>query len=61
MERITGKEVKEIRLSIGLTQEDLARRLDVANATVNRWERNNKTIKRRDTKAILAIAKQEGA
>ena len=30
--------VKEVRLQLGLTQEDLARELGVSYATVNRWE-----------------------
>jgi len=30
--------IKEIRKQLGLSQEDLARRLGVSLATVNRWE-----------------------
>jgi len=37
-----GANVKEMRLSLGLTQEEFAHRLGVTLCTVNRWE-NNKT------------------
>jgi DNA-binding transcriptional regulator YiaG len=30
--------IKEVRRQLGLSQEDLARRLGVSLATVNRWE-----------------------
>ena len=30
--------IKEVRKQLGLSQEDLARRLGVSLATVNRWE-----------------------
>jgi len=36
---MTPEEIKELRQKLGLTQEGLARALDVSNLTVNRWER----------------------
>jgi len=34
-----GERVKEVRLSLNMSQEMLARELDVSFATVNRWEK----------------------
>ena len=35
---MTGNQLKERRLGLGLTQEQLARDLDVVASTVARWE-----------------------
>jgi len=42
--------VKEVRRQLSLSQEDLAHRLGVSFATINRWE-NNKTTPSRLAKA----------
>lgn len=34
-----GEKIKSIRLELNMSQEMLARELDVSFATVNRWER----------------------
>ena len=34
-----GEKVKEVRLKLNMSQEMLARELEVSFATVNRWER----------------------
>lgn len=34
-----GKQLKQIRLEKGLSQEKLARRLDVTTRTIQRWEK----------------------
>lgn len=34
------QKVKELRLQLDLSQEDLARELGVSYATINRWENN---------------------
>lgn len=36
---MTKEEIKEIRLAMGLTQEEFARKLGTVVATVSRWER----------------------
>ncbi len=40
---IKGEEIKELRKKLGLTQEELARLLNVGFSTVNRWENNKAT------------------
>ena len=40
---MTAKEIKELRLRLGWTQERLGRELGVSFPTVNRWE-NNKNM-----------------
>jgi DNA-binding transcriptional regulator YiaG len=40
---VDGKAIKQIRLSMNLTQEEFAHYLGVTLCTVNRWE-NNKTF-----------------
>lgn len=41
---MTGQDLKEWRRKMGLTQEDLARRLDVIRLTVARWETGTRAI-----------------
>ena len=41
---MTGKELKELRRRLGLTQEKLARQLGVIPLTVARWETGTRTI-----------------
>ena len=38
-----GMKIREIRQSLGLTQEEFAHKLGVTLCTVNRWE-NNKSV-----------------
>lgn len=42
--RVNGKELKDKRESLGLTQEELAKELDVAINTVSRWEREDRAM-----------------
>lgn len=35
---MTPQEVKQIRLDLGMSQEEFARALNVSHITVNRWE-----------------------
>ena len=44
--------VKKVRVDLNISQEDLARALDVSFATVNRWE-NSKTQPNRLTKKVF--------
>jgi len=38
---MTADEIKKLRLSLNISQEDFARLLNVGVATVNRWENNH--------------------
>jgi len=55
--------VREVRKQLSLSQEDLARKLDVSFSTVNRWE-NRKTSPSRLAKkqfdAFVAKMKKQG-
>jgi len=44
--------VKKVRVDLNISQEDLARALDISFATVNRWE-NGKTEPNRLTKKVF--------
>jgi len=44
--------IKEIRLQLNISQEDLARELKISFATVNRWE-NEKSIPSKMAKRLL--------
>jgi putative transcriptional regulator len=41
--KLTGEEIKNKRIKLGLTQEQLAVEVGVTSATVSRWERNKYT------------------
>ena len=45
-------EIRKLRLSFGMTQEDFAHELGVTFATVNRWE-NNKAVPSRLALKVL--------
>ena len=54
-----GQKIKELRRKMGLTQEDLARQLEVSLSTVQRWEgKGTKPIRlaRREIKKLLQKA-----
>ena len=44
--------IKEIRIQLNISQEDLARELTVSFATVNRWE-NEKSVPSKMAKRLL--------
>ena len=58
-----SKLIKEVRKQLGLSQEDLAHKLGVSFATINRWE-NGKTSPSKLAKAqfdsYLSQMKREG-
>jgi len=54
------KLIKEIRIALILTQEELARILDVNFITISRWERGLHTPRARDLRALLRLAKKHG-
>jgi type I restriction enzyme M protein len=52
--------LRAIRAKLGLTQEELAEKLGVAFATVNRWEGGMNTPQRAAKAAIAALAEEAG-
>src|ERR1700721_1290395 len=53
-----GERLRELRRRLGLSQEQLARRLGVSFATVNRWESGRTQISAR---SAAALAELEGS
>ncbi len=54
----TPAAVRRLRKKLGLTQEGLARRLEVSWVTVNRWERGHSAPRGLSVKALDAVAKR---
>ncbi|MFH1135781.1 MAG: helix-turn-helix transcriptional regulator [Pseudomonadota bacterium] len=58
-----AEKVKEARLQLGLSQEELAHELGVSFSTINRWE-NNKTVPfklaRKQFEAFCERMKEQG-
>lgn len=52
--------VREIRRALGVTQEELARRLDVSFATVNAWENGRHRPIRSLARKLLRLARSAG-
>lgn len=50
--------LREIRKKLGLSQEDLARLLNVSCATVNRWEQGKNKPSRLAQQSIEAFCKE---
>lgn len=58
---MTGSEVKALRVSLGMTQEDLAHELGVTVSTVNRWENGHTRPSRLATAGLDRLAADRGA
>ena len=52
--------VKNIRLVLKLSQEDLARKLGVSYATINRWENGKSTPSRLALSAVKEFCEKNG-
>ena len=50
-----GERLRELRRRLGLSQEQLARRLDVSFATVNRWESGRTQLSARSAAALAEL------
>lgn len=57
--RMTGSELQERRKLLEMTQEKLARALDVALSTVARWEQDPERVIRNSTMLDLALTALE--
>lgn len=55
---MTPEEIKRLRLSAGLSQEEFARELDISFATVNRWENNRASPSRLARKLLVKFKKR---
>jgi transcriptional regulator with XRE-family HTH domain len=56
---MTSKELKEIRTSLGFTQEELGKRLGVRKNTVWRWEKEERRIPETVARLMQYLAKDE--
>jgi type I restriction enzyme M protein len=56
----TARLVAQVRQQLDLSQEELAARLDVSYATINRWEQGLSKPQRAKSEALLALAEEEG-
>src|SRR5256886_10806582 len=57
---MTSSLLRAIRAQLNITQEQLAERLGVSFATVNRWEGGANTPQKAARDAILALAEEAG-
>lgn len=55
-EELTGAEIRELRKSLGLTQEEFAHAVAVTFSTVNRWENGHARPSKLARRAIEALA-----
>ncbi|MGE0823231.1 MAG: helix-turn-helix domain-containing protein [Candidatus Binatia bacterium] len=55
---MTGQDLKELRIRLGLTQEELGQRLGVARVTVARWELGLRQIAEPMARLVQYLAKE---
>lgn len=55
-EDLTGAQIRELRKSLGLTQEEFAHAVAVTFSTVNRWENGHAKPSKLARRAIEALA-----
>jgi DNA-binding transcriptional regulator YiaG len=54
-DEISGSEIKELRMRLGLTQEEFAHALAVTFSTVNRWENGHAKPSKLAVRAIRSL------
>jgi DNA-binding transcriptional regulator YiaG len=59
MENVKDK-IRTLRTALGLTQEELARQIDVSLATVQRWEADKVVPSRLARKELVRLFKKAG-
>jgi len=57
---MTADEIKRLRESFGMTQEDFAHEIGVTFATVNRWENHKAVPSRLAVKMLEQLKSKEG-
>jgi transcriptional regulator with XRE-family HTH domain len=55
---MTGPELRDLRIQLGLTQEELGKRLGVARVTVTRWELELRHIAEPMARLVQYLAKE---
>ncbi len=55
---MTPEELKKLRKKMGISQERLARKMDVSSRTVHRWEKGDNPIHPVFAEHIRGLAKQ---
>ena len=55
---MTGDELKQLRMRLGLTQEELGQRLGVARVTVARWEIGLRRVPELAARLMQHVAKE---
>jgi len=55
---MTATEIKTLREALGLTRRELAIKLDVAEATVGRWESGERTPAYHSAKMLKRLARK---
>jgi DNA-binding transcriptional regulator YiaG len=58
---MTGKQIRTIRIRLGLTQAELAEKLGVTRNTVTRWESESIGIKESAARLLQLLAKESAA
>jgi DNA-binding transcriptional regulator YiaG len=58
---MTGDELKQLRTSLGMTQDELGQRLGVARVTVARWEIGLRRIPQLAVRLVQYVAKEVNA
>lgn len=57
---MTAREVRKLRDRLDMTQEEFARKLDVAHLTIVRWENKMAKPSRKSTKKLTNLEKEIG-
>jgi len=52
---MTGEDVRELRKQMGLTQAELAHKMDVDSITISRWERGETKPHRASVKKLMRL------
>jgi len=60
IKNMDGSEIKQVRQSMGQTQEEFAHQLGVTLSTVNRWENKKTAPSRLAVKQIKMLIQREG-
>jgi DNA-binding transcriptional regulator YiaG len=55
-----AKTVKKLRLSLGMSQEELAHALNVSYVTINRWENGKTEPNKMAKKVFYSLCEQKG-